>query len=51
VWRQPIEGGPPVQVTRFTDETIYNGAWSPTQNRWAIVRGDTMRDVVLISQR
>jgi Tol biopolymer transport system component len=51
VWRQPIDGGPPVQVTHFADETIYNGAWSPTQNRWAIVRGENSRDVVLISQR
>jgi eukaryotic-like serine/threonine-protein kinase len=51
LWRQPIDGGPTVQVTRFADATMFEGAGSTSLNRWAIVRGDTSRDVVLISSR
>jgi Tol biopolymer transport system component len=51
LWRQPVDGGPAVQVTHFSDETMFNGALSPDQKRWAIVRGNISADVVLVSER
>ena len=51
LWRQPIAGGPAVQVTRFSDQNMFNGAVSPDQKRWAIVRGNISSDVVLVSER
>jgi Tol biopolymer transport system component len=51
LWRQPIAGGLPVQMTRFQNETIFGYAWAAGQNRWAISRGDISRDVVLVSER
>jgi Tol biopolymer transport system component len=51
LWRQPIAGGPAVQVTQFSDEEIFNFSWSASQRQWAIVRGATSRDVVLVSDR
>jgi TolB protein len=51
LWRQPVAGGPAVQVTRFSDQRMFNGALSPDQKRWAIVRGTISADVVLVSER
>ena len=51
IWQQPIAGGPAVQVTHFSDQNMFNGALSPDQKRWAIVRGDISADVVLVSER
>jgi serine/threonine protein kinase/Tol biopolymer transport system component len=51
LWRQPIAGGPPSQVTQFSDEEIFNYSWSEAHRRWAVARGNTSRDVVLVSQR
>jgi TolB protein len=51
LWRQPIAGGPALQVTHFSDQTMFNGALSPDQKRWAIVRGNVSADVVLVSER
>jgi len=48
VWIQPIDGGPPRQVTTFTDRTIRNFAWSPDGRRLAIVRAVTTSDIVLL---
>jgi hypothetical protein len=51
IWRQPIAGGPAMPVTRFTDERIFRFSASPDQKRWAIVRGTSASDVVLMSER
>ena len=29
IWRQPLTGGPPVQITRFSVGRIFSFAWSP----------------------
>jgi eukaryotic-like serine/threonine-protein kinase len=50
LWRQPVAGGTPVQVTRFSDEDIFRYALSG-DGRWAIVRGKISADVVLVSDR
>jgi hypothetical protein len=48
LWRQPLTGGPPQQITHF-NELIYAYDWSPDGKRLAISRGRTPSDVVLIS--
>jgi hypothetical protein len=47
LWRQPIGGGPPKQLTRFGNEELYTFSWSQNR-RLACVRGTTTRGVVLI---
>ena len=39
IWRQPIDGGAPVQVTNFTTNLIFNFAFSPDGSQIALSRG------------
>ena len=49
IWRQPLTGGPPVQITRFSAGKIFSFAWSP-DGRWLSLGSGTSRsDVVLMS--
>ncbi len=48
IWVQPIDGGAPRPLTRFTDKTINDFAWSPDGTRLAITRGTALADIVLI---
>ena len=48
IWVQPIDGGAPHPLTRFTDMTINDFAWSSDGKRLAITRGMTLADMVLI---
>jgi Tol biopolymer transport system component len=48
IWRQPIDGSSPVQVTNFTSGQIFNFAYSPDGSQLALSRGTFSRDVVLI---
>jgi Tol biopolymer transport system component len=48
IWRQPINGAPPVQVTRFETGRIFNFAYSPDGKQLALSRGSFNSDVVLI---
>ena len=48
VWRRPLDGGEPKQVTSFTSERITSFAVSPDRKRLALARGETTSDVVLI---
>lgn len=48
IWRQPIDGSPPFQVTNFTDQQIFNFAYSPDGKKVALSRGTYARDVVLL---
>lgn len=48
VWIQPINGGPPRQVTTFTDRAIRNFAWSPDGKQLAVTRSVTTSDIVLL---
>jgi serine/threonine protein kinase/Tol biopolymer transport system component len=46
VWRQPIEGGAPQQVTDFNSGLIFNFVWLPNGKDMAVARGSTSSDVV-----
>lgn len=48
-WIKPIDGGPPRQLTRFSDDKqITSGAWSKDGKRFAISRSVTTSDIVLL---
>ena len=51
LFRQPISGGPAVQLTRFPGDTLFSFALSTDQKHVAFVRGQTTSDVVLVQQR
>ncbi len=48
IWRQPIDGSPAVQVTKFESGRIFNFQYSPDGSRLALSRGTLNSDVVLI---
>lgn len=49
LWGQPLDGGPPRQLTDFKDQQIFNFAWSREGKQLALSRGVVNSDVVLIS--
>jgi Tol biopolymer transport system component len=51
IWVQPIDGGPPKQLTRFKTDQILSFAWSHDGKQMACARGVINNDVVLISNR
>jgi Tol biopolymer transport system component len=51
LWRQPLDGGPPVQITNFDSQTIGDFAWSRDGRHIAITRSVRSRDAVLISPK
>jgi len=48
LWAQPLDGGPPKQLTDFTAGQIFNFAWSKDGHQLALARGSQTSDVVLI---
>ncbi len=48
IWRRPLDGGEPKQVTSFTSDRITAFAVSRDGKRLALARGTTTSDVVLI---
>lgn len=48
IWRQPIDGSSPVQVTKFETGRIFNFSYSPDGKQLALSRGSLNSDVVLI---
>jgi eukaryotic-like serine/threonine-protein kinase len=48
IWTQPLDGGPPKQLTDFRSDLIYNFAWSADGQQLALARGTRNQDVVLI---
>jgi Tol biopolymer transport system component len=48
IWRQPIAGGTPTQITHFTSDLIYSFNLSREGKRLVIERGRTIGDAVLI---
>lgn len=48
IWNQPIDGGPPRQVTNFTGERIFTFDWSPDGKSLSLSRGKTSTDVIVI---
>ncbi|HEV3471223.1 MAG TPA: protein kinase [Pyrinomonadaceae bacterium] len=49
VWSQPLEGGPPRQLTHFKADQIFRFDWSSDGKRLAYTRGKVTSDVILIS--
>jgi eukaryotic-like serine/threonine-protein kinase len=49
IWRQPLKGGGPEQVTKFNEGHVYSFAWSRDGRQLAIARGSKSSDVVLIT--
>ena len=50
LWKQPLDGSEPVQITDFASYTIGDFAWSQDGKKIAITRSSEIRDVVLIRQ-
>jgi serine/threonine protein kinase len=48
IWRQPIEGGKPTQITHFVSDLIYSFDVSRDGKRLVMDRGRTTSDAVLI---
>jgi Tol biopolymer transport system component len=49
IWEQPLNGGKPKQLTRFTSGQIFDFNWSPDGARLLLTRGNTSSDVVLLT--
>jgi TolB protein len=49
IWRQPLAGGPPKQMTNFKSDLIFFFDWSRDGKQLALERGTISSDVVLIS--
>lgn len=48
-WSEPIEGGPPVQLTSFKSDSIFAFDWSRDGKQLVLARGTVTPDAVLIS--
>jgi len=48
LWLQPLNSSPYRQFTHFTSETISQFAYSPDGSQFAIERGHTESDAVLL---
>ena len=48
-WKQPIEGSEAERMDNLPKERLYNSAWSNDGKQFAFVRGQQIRDVILIS--
>jgi Tol biopolymer transport system component len=49
IYKLPLSGGPPQQLTHFNAERIYYFAWSPDGKTLALARGLVNSDVVLFN--
>lgn len=47
VWRQPLDGSPPSQITNFTEDAIFYYDWD-NEGQLIASRGAKIRDIVLI---
>jgi eukaryotic-like serine/threonine-protein kinase len=48
VWRQPLDGGPYQQVTKFTTSLMTSFAWAPDGKNLYVVRGTRSADIILL---
>lgn len=48
LWRLPLDGGEPQQLTKFDSESIFSYAFSPDGKRIAMSRGKVTGDIVMI---
>lgn len=51
LWRQPLDGGPPLPLTEFKGEAIFSYDWSPDFKLLACERGVEISDVVMLGGR
>jgi Tol biopolymer transport system component/tRNA A-37 threonylcarbamoyl transferase component Bud32 len=49
IWEQPLSGGDPVQLTKFTNQDMFSFAWSGDGKNLAFSRGQRKTDVVMMS--
>jgi hypothetical protein len=49
ILEQPLAGGKPKKLTKFTSGLIFDFRWSSDHQRLLLTRGDVTSDVVLIS--
>jgi len=49
IWEQPLAGGAPRQITRFTSGRIFGFAWARGGKQLLLSRGNESSDVILIS--
>src|SRR5208282_5627671 len=49
IWRQPLAGGPPKQLTNFSSGLIFAFSWSRDGKQLAMARGNSTSDIILIS--
>lgn len=49
LWQQPIAGGNPTQLTKFSSGEIFRSCWSWDRKHLLFTRGSTTSDVVLLS--
>jgi eukaryotic-like serine/threonine-protein kinase len=49
IWEQPLAGGAPHQVTKFTAGRIFDYAWSRDGKQFLLTRGNDNNDVILIT--
>lgn len=49
IWEQPLTGGKPAKLTRFTSDRIFYFSWSPDRRRLWLIRGEVSTNVVLLS--
>jgi Tol biopolymer transport system component len=49
VWEQPLSGAAIRQVTQFTSGEIFDFSWSRDGKQLFLAKGETTRDVILIS--
>ena len=50
IWLQPVEGGPPRQLTNFKSDYIYRHDWSNDGKWLTLARGRVVTDVVLMRE-
>ena len=50
VWRQPVDGGPPQQITNFKSGRIFRFAWSRDGKTLICEREAVLNDLALITQ-
>lgn len=51
IWKQPIDGSEPMQITHLKTGRIYNFAFSPDESQIALSYGPFSRDIVQIDYR
>ena len=49
IWEQPLSGGEPKQLTKFTSGLIFGFSWSSDNTHFLLTWGSISRDVILLS--